>query len=58
MWPFRKYAEEADPHLERAEARVADLAERATQVENHLRPRGKRNHWSETVDQLWRGHPA
>lgn len=58
MWPFRKRTEEPDPHLERAETHVANLVQRATRVERHLRPRLERNHWSETVDELWRGRPA
>lgn len=59
-WPFRCPTPDPDDNtdLREAEYRVRQLEERAHRVERALRPRHARNHWSETVDELWRGHPA
>lgn len=56
MWPFPKRLDpEDDRALRSAEYRVMQLQERADRVDHHLRKRMDRNHWSETVDQLWTG---
>ena len=58
-WPFRRETPEPEnPALQEAEYQVRRLEERAHRVERILRPRHDRNHWSETVDELWRGRPA
>lgn len=62
QWPrFRRARETPDPAtpaLRMAESQVRDLEERAHRVVGILQPRHDRNHWSETVDELWRGRPA
>lgn len=56
MWPFRKrHNDETDPDLQEAAYMVRRLEERASTVERHLRTRHERNHWSETVNELWQG---
>lgn len=56
MWPFTKRREPGeDPELRKAEDQVLLLEHRANQVERHLRARHDRNHWSETVHELWQG---
>lgn len=59
MWPFRKRTDKTvDPALADAGRRVADLSRRAEHVHERLRPRMDRNHWSETVTELWAGRPS
>jgi hypothetical protein len=60
MWPFPKRTDpEEDPALREAEDTVLLLEHRAHRVERHLRARFDRNHWSETVNELWQGrNPA
>lgn len=61
-WPFRREPRDPlpdpNPDLLDAEYQVRRLEERAHRVERVLRPRHERNHWSETVDELWRGRLA
>jgi len=58
-WTFRRTTPEPEnPALAEAERQVSQLEERAHRVVGILRPRHDRNHWSETVDELWRGRPA
>lgn len=58
-WPFRRETTTPEnPALQEAEYQVRRLEERAHRVVGILRPRHDRNHWSETVDELWRGRPA
>ena len=54
----RRNDDTPDPDLREAEYMVRRLEERAHRVESILRPRHERNHWSQTVDELWRGKPA
>lgn len=59
MWPFTRRREPGeDPALREAEDQVLLLEHRAHRVEQALRPRHERNHWSETVNELWRGRHA
>lgn len=60
MWPFRKRPDQTteDATLLDAERHVKRLSERADRVHDRLRPRMDRNHWSETVTELWAGRPT
>lgn len=56
MWPFRKREDPPeDAGLRETERQLVLLEDRAHRVEKHLRARFERNHWSETVNELWQG---
>lgn len=55
---MKRSRNDTDPDLREAERWVRALEERAHRVVAFLGPRNERNHWGETVDELWRGGPA
>jgi len=47
--PWRRRHTDADPHIDRAEQRAAELARRADQATESLMRRAERNHFADQI---------